>query len=146
MYSSVTLFMHCRSECFLLQGMGLSLCQTIVQKLDGDLRLDPDYHSGVEGAPGVRFVISLQKPVLTEDAVTKHTEGFESNEVLKGYITESESTDFVVAPVPTNDKEPTDATPPAECDLPESLSVLFVDDDPMLRKVSLPNAYAVDIV
>ena len=109
------------------------MCQTIVKKLDGELRLDPEYVSGVEGSPGARFVIALRKAALTDEAMAKQTEDFESNGVLKDYIVEKESLEFKAEPDPSTVEE---SEGPSDKDLPEELSVLFVDDDPMLRKVS----------
>lgn len=117
------------------QGIGLSLCQTIVKKLDGELRLDPDYDSGVEGSPGARFVIALRKPALAEDAMAKHSEDFQSNEVLKEYMSEKEPIELKTEHAPS-ESEPQASQSPSHIELPEELSVLFVDDDPMLRKVS----------
>ena len=118
-------------------GIGLSLCKKIMALLGGEIGLDTKYNSGVEGRPGARFVISLKKQALSEDAMTKQSEDFESNEVLKGYSTKKDSSS-------ENPTEPTmcewndgEANGlPSVTDLPEAISVLFVDDDPMLRKVS----------
>ena len=45
-------------------GIGLSLCKKLIDLMGGNLYIDDDYHSGIEGCPGTRFVIQLGKPPL----------------------------------------------------------------------------------
>ena len=83
---------------------GLSLCEKLTQLLGGEIWLDDDYDSGIEGCKGARFVIALKTPPIDLDELDQDTKSDDSfDEVM-----------------PT---------------LPDSLSVLFVDDDVILRKL-----------
>ena len=42
-------------------GIGLFLCKNLVELMDGDIYLDEHFNSGVEGCPGTRIVIRLNK-------------------------------------------------------------------------------------
>ena len=94
-----------------LQGIGLFLCHNLVDLMDGRIYLDDDFDSGIEGCPGTRFVVELQVP----------PEGFAQDE-LSHLLNDNGSRSQVSL---------TDQ--PKE--LPEELAVLFVDDDPILRKL-----------
>jgi signal transduction histidine kinase/CheY-like chemotaxis protein len=108
-------------------GIGLCLCKNLVVLLKGDIWLDESYDSGIPGSPGARFVVSLKMPpLLAPDSSHSH----------------------VVDPIdPGNAMNPTtvsasasfNSAVPALVDsqslLPENLSVLFVDDDAILRKL-----------
>ncbi len=45
-------------------GIGLSLCKKMITMMGGSLYIDEDYHSGIEGCRGTRFVIQLKTPPL----------------------------------------------------------------------------------
>ena len=101
-------------------GIGLSLCQRIVSLLKGDIWLDDTYQSDVPGCPGSRFVVSLnQLPLETCGGSTTSSVGDTNN-----------STERHIESVPS--VAPTDLS---DVELPESLLVLFVDDDVVLRKL-----------
>lgn len=91
------------------QGIGLFLCQNLVELMEGEIRLDESYHSGVKNCPGTRFIINLQQEPVDPHAMND----FNGNE--ESY------------PLTEHEEEDTQ--------LPESISVLFVDDDPILRKL-----------
>jgi hypothetical protein len=103
--------------------------------LGGEIYLDSDYNSGIEGCPGARFVISLMKRPLTEEVLHDHTKNhflakegsvrtsFRKRPSLEGDASQKSDSVTVCKQL----------TP---FDLPKRLSVLFVDDDAMLRKVS----------
>lgn len=42
-------------------GIGLSLCETLVELMGGEIYLDEDYKSTIEGCPGTRIVINLKQ-------------------------------------------------------------------------------------
>ncbi len=85
--------------------------------MDGEISLDEDYDSGVPGCPGTRFVVNLKRPPIDPKLIGEcHT-----------HLSTKDRTGETV---PLSDDEDSD---PRE--LPESLSVLFVDDDPILRKL-----------
>jgi signal transduction histidine kinase/CheY-like chemotaxis protein len=98
-------------------GLGLSLCENLTHLLNGDIRLDESYDSGVEGSPGARFVIRLNTPPLSSDAILQSSS--------KGGT--SSSGEFIV--------NESDTISTKVVKLPENLSILFVDDDLVLRKL-----------
>ena len=91
-------------------GIGLSLCKTLVELMGGEIWLDEEFDSGIEGNPGTRFVVDLKKAPSTmdrdemngDDSTSKSTESLDSSTLLE---------------------------------LPESMNVLFVDDDMIIRKL-----------
>jgi CheY-like chemotaxis protein len=86
--------------------------------MDGEIRLDLDYDSGVAGFPGTRFIVNLkQPPIDPKDIHLFHIENgaIDQDTGETGLLSDDEES----LPV----------------ELPESLSVLFVDDDPILRKL-----------
>ncbi len=93
-------------------GVGLSLVKNLVELLKGEIYLDENYHSGVPGSPGARFVIKLNVPPAFEgssDPTLNSSEGILSLQE--------------------------DASECGEVSLPEAVSVLFVDDDRILRRM-----------
>lgn len=89
-------------------GIGLSLCEQLIQLMGGSIRLDESYHSGIGHNPGARFIVDLNTSPVPVECVS--------------FVDLSTST------VVTAD----------ECrmtSLPESLDILFVDDDLLLRKL-----------
>jgi signal transduction histidine kinase/CheY-like chemotaxis protein len=95
-------------------GIGLSLCENLTHLLHGDIWLDETYDSGLNESPGARFVIRLNTPPLpSEDILQSSNKGGTSS---SGEFIESEHDAKVV-------------------ELPENLSILFVDDDIVLRKL-----------
>ena len=91
------------------QGIGLFLCNQLIDLMGGEIYHDESYDSGVTGRPGCRFVINLQTPPV--DIPDAHVDSSSSD-----------------------GKE--DECTGKDCpDLPKKLSVLFVDDDPILRKL-----------
>lgn len=100
-------------------GIGLSLCKNLVTLLNGQIFLDEEYDSGIAGLPGAAFVVQLKQPRLPADSVLDETEQTASLQHSDGTPTVTRS---------TSDSE-------HRSDLPEKLSVLFVDDDNVLRKL-----------
>lgn len=82
--------------------------------MDGQIYLDMDYDSGIPGRPGSRFVVELKAP--PEDFMK------DMEPMLKG----SED---------SNNNHGTQSTDSFAKALPDEFSVLFVDDDPILRKL-----------
>lgn len=95
------------------------LCKNLIQLLGGDIYLDESYDSGIPGRPGCRFVIDLKRKPLVVDhhdmMSDRHTHTGGS---LRDRLDLMDSSDAVVY-----------------AELPKKLSVLFVDDDPILRKL-----------
>ena len=55
-------------------GIGLCLSKHLTNLMKGDLWLDEDYDSGVEGFPGTRFILDLHVPPL-DDAYWEDADG-----------------------------------------------------------------------
>jgi signal transduction histidine kinase/CheY-like chemotaxis protein len=102
-------------------GVGLCVCRNLVDLMKGDIWLDKTYDSGMEGCPGTRFVVELKTPTVTLDTMAE--------ESYEEHIKEENG---VVLEVKNSGEE--SVTAPL-LELPEKLSVLFVDDDLMLRKL-----------
>jgi signal transduction histidine kinase/CheY-like chemotaxis protein len=98
-------------------GIGLSLCENLTHLLNGDIWLDETYDSGVNDSPGARFVIRLNTPPLSSEAILQSSNKDET----------SSSGEFL--------KIEHDTISMNVVELPENLSVLFVDDDLVLRKL-----------
>lgn len=96
--------------CVLWQGTGIGLClsKNLVDLMGAELYLDDAYNSGIEEFPGARFVVNLNRPPVD------------------------------VADLPQNSAEDTHKVVNGNgiaFDLPTELSVLFVDDDMVVRKL-----------
>jgi K+-sensing histidine kinase KdpD len=92
-------------------GIGLFLCKNITEILGGEIRLDNDYHSGIPGRPGCRFVIDLNaEPIEMADLPNLDSPLLDHEHQLLS-MEEGKSSS-------------------SHRDLPERISVLFVDDDP----------------
>jgi CheY-like chemotaxis protein len=95
----------------------------LTELMHGEICIDETYDSGIAGCPGTRFVVDLHSPPLQLD----------DSELDKyGLLAEGESgarahfaTDAIIDPVQESSNQ----------ELPEGLSVLFVDDDLVLRKL-----------
>ena len=92
-------------------GIGLSLSENLTHLLNGEISLDETYNSGVEGSPGASFVVNLKRPPLSVEAI----------------LTTSKRTEIGSEPAGTEE-----ATGEQ---LAEKLTILFVDDDIVLRKL-----------
>jgi signal transduction histidine kinase/CheY-like chemotaxis protein len=103
-------------------GIGLSLCESLTHLLNGDIWLDETYDSGVNDSPGARFVIRLNTPPLLSEAILQSSN--KDITISSGEFIQSE-----------NDIISTNVIELPEVELPENLSVLFVDDDLVLRKL-----------
>lgn len=99
-------------------GIGLCLCKNVVRLMKGKIYFDESYDSGVPGSPGARFVVQLNVPPLPPsdhvENVHDRKQGSLSEEIAGANVTSRPSTQVL---------------------LPTELSVLFVDDDPILRKL-----------
>lgn len=93
-------------------GVGLSLCKSLAELLGGDLYLDTDYDSGVDGFPGTRFVIDLKTQPMSSDMLAEYTTTQEPSFLHHENNGEG-----------------------SRADIPEDLSVLLVEDSLMLRKL-----------
>uniref|UniRef100_A0A7S3L3M9 histidine kinase n=1 Tax=Amphora coffeiformis TaxID=265554 RepID=A0A7S3L3M9_9STRA len=94
-------------------GMGLHLCQGLVELMGGTISLDSSYDSGIRGCPGARFEIELPPTVVIQNTPAATT--------LE--ITETKISEERTGPMQFSNE------------LPEGLNVLLVDDDTVLRKL-----------
>ncbi|KAG7351424.1 PAS domain containing protein [Nitzschia inconspicua] len=102
-------------------GIGLHLCKNLVDLMGGKIYLDEDYDSGITGYRGTRFIVDLQTSSIEAP----------KNSLLDQY--DNKTVDGSVSSF-TNGTGTVDVHwLPVE--LPSHLSVLFVDDDPILRKL-----------
>jgi signal transduction histidine kinase/CheY-like chemotaxis protein len=108
-------------------GIGLSLCKNLTELMKGEIWIDETYDSGVAGCPGTRFIMDLHSPPLQLD-------DWELDKYGLLLVDEESGTRGPVATVTAfNSVEQESQSPKQE--LPEGLSVLFVDDDLVLRKM-----------
>ena len=117
-------------------GIGLSLCKKLIDLMDGTVELDPDYLSGLEGKPGAKFCIQLPCDFVTSEMVALMSTENQSNDVEvafdaseKGKTERTQSIDIEAGN--SSDEHSLETTQ----ELPEHISVLFVDDDMVLRKL-----------
>jgi signal transduction histidine kinase len=95
-------------------GLGLNLCKNLIDLMEGDIYLDENFESGIEGSPGARVVVNLKIPPAEPDAARE----IDRPDLEEG-LTIQEKIAF-------------DATFPST----ENFSVLFVDDDRILRRLA----------
>ena len=107
-------------------GIGLSLCKHMMRHLKGEIWLDESFDSGLEGFPGSRFVMNLKIPPLGREEYEK----FLNHDKL---VESDIPTD--VGPIDEEKAEDECNEPKELQELPDQLSVLFVDDDLVLRKL-----------
>lgn len=96
-------------------GIGLSLSEKLTHMLNGEIALDDTYDSGVPGSPGASFVIKLKTPPLPMESILESAKHRDDQSAAMT----SQST----------------ALGETARGLDENLSVLFVDDDNVLRKL-----------
>ena len=123
----------------------MSLCKHLVGLMDGEILLDEEYDSGVEGCPGSRFMIRFhEKPTMSDDLITealdKETMKSKGHVVYDGRQSTaslSESSSSVGSDGNATPDCPSTLTKVVEIvpELPKTLKVLFVDDDFILRKL-----------
>jgi len=110
---------------FLLPFPHLLVCKNLSELMGADLWLDETFESGVEGCVGTRFVLQLNQPAMAEER------SYEDSPENKG--------DEEVALLKNTNDLARKATEGAQTDgsfsLPQNLSVLFTDDDTILRKM-----------
>jgi hypothetical protein len=114
-------------------GIGLFLCKNLTYLLGGELRLDPDYDSGVPGCPGARFVVDLKTSPLHEfDPDKYHVD--EHGDKLSAHRLPMSAISNITSSTDRSESNKT-STIASLAELPTTISVLFVDDDLVLRKL-----------
>lgn len=86
--------------------------------MEGEISLDPNYSSGVNGNPGTRLTVNLKQPAIDPHFISEYYEPDESERPTGAPVAAELEEEHVV-----------------QKELPESISVLFTDDDPILRKL-----------
>lgn len=120
-------------------GIGLSLCQKLIDLMGGSITLDLDYHSGIDERPGAKFDIRL--PCQTH--VSKMNVEDSTSETAEMDDQDHEDGCDTISPVNQesllriNIETPQLTLKMLQDSLPEKLKVLFVDDDMILRKLFL---------
>lgn len=99
--------------------IGLAVCRKLIDMMEGDIVLDENYNSGIEGSPGARFSIFLNRPPLQLDSALQPQDSHHAVELKDLTKTANDSDDDSV-----KDKA-----------LPKQCSVLFTDDDTILRRL-----------
>lgn len=100
-------------------GIGLHICKSLSELMGADLYLDDDYHSEFRAdCPGARFVVDLHRTPEVFFPLDIPQPNGESDQ----HHADSSALDLEHAS-------------PQPLQLPDSLSVLFVDDDFILRKL-----------
>jgi signal transduction histidine kinase/CheY-like chemotaxis protein len=99
-------------------GIGLCLCKNLAELMKGDIWLDETYDSGIKDCPGTRFVINLNTQPLQFD-----------DDALDAYAASN------VVNINTRPEEAEREGAIVSRELPEKMSMLFVDDDLVLRKL-----------
>jgi CheY-like chemotaxis protein len=105
----------------LSQGIGLFLCKSLIELMGGEIRLDNDYNSGVPGCVGTRIIVDLCSEPLDSNSLHEYDASWhdvDSGETAGATLSEDDESfrsDLYK--------------------LPATLSVLFVDDDAILRKL-----------
>jgi hypothetical protein len=125
----------------LSQGTGIGLClsKKLMKAMGGDLALHDSYNSGVEGSPGACFVLELNVPPMSLEGYAKSDSTREPIDMSSTsgcrQQTDSDENDIEAClPGGLNGLVSTE-TDISSGILPEELSVLFVDDDAVLRKL-----------
>jgi len=128
-------------------GIGLAVCKSLSALMGADIWLDETFQSGVDGCPGTRFVMRLNQPAL---AVEQHDNDSSSNanvEAAAAAASEEEKTSLLLEEGETTTAASSSALGVSfgeqrlqqqqqqQQTLPEALSVLFVDDDTIIRKM-----------
>jgi CheY-like chemotaxis protein len=103
--------------------IGLSVCESLVDLVEGEITLDEKYESGMEGCPGSRFVVKLDTAAIMLDSID-----LEKSDSFK-----DDSSLTKIDNLPMDRKISAGDSLPGV--LPENLSVLFMDDDKLLRKL-----------
>jgi len=111
-------------------GMGLFLCQSLVKLMGGRLYLDDQYDSGIEGCPGTRFIVDLNVAPMDPDSIDLD----KYDPVVTAPEMSSETTSCNSLSESRIDGTNALEIGPVKL-LPETLNVLVVDDDMVLRKL-----------
>ena len=151
------IFRHLQESFDLLSqgtGIGLYVCQHLCDLMEATISLDKSYDSGIDGCPGARFVIDLQRPPVDTLA---------STEIFRSSCEDDQTTDKfdfctdqpfpVQSPGLSMGRDKSDQPQTSQTllhskkddqnrevtndwmEIPSHLKVLLVDDDMIVRKL-----------
>jgi signal transduction histidine kinase/CheY-like chemotaxis protein len=117
-------------------GIGLCLCKHLTELMKGDLALDETFDSGIPHCPGTRFEVNLRTSIVDLDSNSLdlyEKTSREGSRLLTNSLrtaTTSTKSQSMSNFVPHNEAVATSIH-----QLPQTISVLFVDDNLVLRKL-----------
>mmetsp|Transcript_23537 Transcript_23537/g.44765 ORF Transcript_23537/g.44765 Transcript_23537/m.44765 type:complete len:858 (-) Transcript_23537:181-2754(-) len=107
-------------------GIGLSVCKSLSELMQAELYLDENFQSDVPGCAGTRFVLRLnQVPMDLESAGEEVSHKIEKVTAMSAELTSNDENHDRIASQTTCETE----------EFPQKISVLFVDDDTILRNM-----------
>ena len=128
-------------------GIGLFICRYLSTLMGAKISLDESYDSGISGCPGARFIIDLRKPPIAdfssmcaEMMAIDDDSSLDSAANAKAHSNSTASTCLEnsksIATIDMGgDTQEVPHAEPVKLELPESMRVLFVDDETILRKL-----------
>uniref|UniRef100_A0A7S1YGL3 Response regulatory domain-containing protein n=1 Tax=Grammatophora oceanica TaxID=210454 RepID=A0A7S1YGL3_9STRA len=117
-------------------GIGLCVCKNLSELMGADIYLDQEFESGFMNCPGTRFTLRLnQAPMGSGSGVGQDgTNGYSNGEIV-GFHDDDDNNDGYHGTGTTSALSNGHKQQQQQEELPENLSVLFVDDDTMIRKL-----------
>ena len=109
------------------ERIGLAVCRKLIDIMGGDIILDDTYDSGIEGCPGAGFAIYTNRSPVTLDDDDQH--GHDRNDCG------DDNADTIIVEPSKEDSSSNVLPAVVREELPEVCSVLFVDDDTLLRRL-----------
>ena len=133
----------------------MHLSKNLVTLMEGSMKHDPTFRSGFLDKPGTRMVVDLKQPPFTIRKPESANGATEGSNFLNGIISRSSHSENITPSVPPPSSEheviawsQTETSSYDECTdrnstpgnttfiFPDSISILFVDDDGILRKLA----------
>lgn len=109
-------------------GIGLSVCKNLSELMGADLYLDQDFDSGVSGCVGTRFVLRLNQAPMDLESGGSSLRRIDGVGAMSAELTvKNGSTDSTATTNTASSSSPEE--------LPNKMSLLFVDDDTILRSM-----------
>lgn len=111
-------------------SIGLAVCRKLIDIMGGAIVLDEHYRSGIDGCPGACFSVILNRPPLALDTATAANTTANTAAITAATTAADPSKEHT-----TSLSTLAGPTPEDVGKLPETCSVLFVDDDTLLRRL-----------
>lgn len=93
-------------------GIGLALTKQLVEAMQGSIKIDESYHSGIPGHPGTRFVVDLVAPLVEIDVSSHDTEPVTAQEKRQCFSPASHGS--IIDPSPAKRFRHDESTPPVK--------------------------------